>query len=73
MTSEPAKIRFQPSGERYIVMLGDDRAGFVRKKPNGKWNAADTSMSKIRDFPTRRAAGVWLRSEAESAIRRGEL
>jgi hypothetical protein len=70
---EQPKIRYKSDGERYIVMLGDNRAGFVRKRDDGRWNAADTFMRKHRDFPTRTKAAAWLQKETEKAIAAGEL
>jgi hypothetical protein len=67
-----SKLSYRRDGERYIVMLGDDRAGFVRRQDDGKWNAADTFMAKQRNFPTRSKAGAWLAKELESAIARGD-
>lgn len=71
---ENARITFVVDAlDRYIVMLGDDRAGFVRRNEYGLWNAADTFMKKSRNFKTRREAGEWLRRETERAIAKGEL
>ena len=82
---EKPKIRFERDGERYIVMLGDDRIGFVRSyfppsrirrgraSVSAQWNATDTFMRKSQNFPTRRAAGDWLQKETERAIRAGEI
>ena len=61
------------SREVCIVMFGDDRAGFVRKRDDGRWNPADTFMRKSRNFDTRSKAGAWLQKEIEHAIAAGEL
>jgi hypothetical protein len=73
--------KFVRDGERYIVMCGDDRAGFVRKwhsmlaegrSVRVSWNAVDTFMVKSRWFPTREKAGAWLAKELAAAIERGD-
>jgi hypothetical protein len=74
--------KFLRDGERYIVMCGDDRAGFVRKGHSTlaegqpvrvSWNAVDTFMVKSRWFPTREKAGAWLAKELAAAIKRGDI
>jgi hypothetical protein len=83
--SAPLKLpppKFLRDGERYIVMCGDDRAGFVRKgeqplhagrAPHIAWNAVDTTMAKSRWFRTRSQAAAWCRRELAAAIERGEI
>jgi len=61
-------VRYLSDNDRYIVMCGDDRAGFVRKTVAGEWSAVDTTMEKSKTFRTRRGAGEWLRRELEKAI-----
>jgi hypothetical protein len=68
--AEP-KIKFKRDGERYIVFLGDDRIGFVRKTASYAWNAADTFMEKSVNRVTRIAAAAWLRREFQRAVREG--
>lgn len=70
---EKPKLRYQNDGVRYIVMLGDDRAGFVAYRAGEGWHASDTFMRKSRLFKTRKAAGEWLKKETERAIKAGEL
>jgi len=50
------RVIFRRDGERYIVFLGDDRIGFVRRADNGTWNHVDTTMAhsgyaKTREEP----------------------
>jgi hypothetical protein len=77
MTMPTTKLpppKFVRDGERYIVMCGDDRAGFVRQGVvRGSWNAVDTFMAKSRWFPTREKAGAWLAKELAAAIKRGDI
>ena len=63
-------MRFKQDGERYIVFLGDDRIGFVKR--DGKlWNAVDTFMEKSADRPSRDKAAIWLRRVFERAAKEG--
>ena len=39
------KVIFRRDTDRYIVFLGDDRIGFVRRADNGTWNHVDTTMA----------------------------
>jgi hypothetical protein len=51
------KVIFRRDGERYIVFLGDDRIGFVRRADNGTWNHVDTTMAHSGYAKTRERAG----------------
>lgn len=70
---EKPQLHYRRDGERYIVMLGNDRAGFCRQQDDGRWSAADTFMAKTHTFKTRRQAGAWLQKETERAIAAGDL
>ena len=39
------RVIFRRDVDRYIVFLGDDRIGFVRRADNGIWNHIDTTMA----------------------------
>src|SRR5215831_659744 len=39
------RVIFRRDGERYIVFLGGDRTGFVRRADNGTWNHVDMTMA----------------------------
>lgn len=65
--------KFVRDGERYIVMCGDGRAGFVRRVSSLCWNAVDTTREKSRDFSTRQIAARWLAKELAAALDRGEF
>jgi hypothetical protein len=55
-------------GDRYIVFLGDDRIGFVRRADNGTWNNVDTTMAHSGYAKTRERAGqLFLRARALGA------
>jgi hypothetical protein len=43
--SDDKRVIFRRDGDRYIVFLGDDRIGFVRRADNGTWNHVDTTMA----------------------------
>ena len=43
--SRDKRVIFRRDGDRYIVFLGDDRIGFVRRADNGTWNHVDTTMA----------------------------
>jgi hypothetical protein len=70
---EQPRLRYVRDGHRYIVMLGDDRAGFVAQTGDKMWNAVTTFMSKQRNFSTRAKAGAWLQSDLQAAIARGDV
>ena len=38
------KVIFRRDKDRYIVFLGDDRIGFVRRADNGTWNHVEANM-----------------------------
>ena len=38
------RVIFRRHGDRYIVFLGDDRIGFVRRADNGTWNHVEANM-----------------------------
>jgi hypothetical protein len=73
ITTKLPPPKFQRDGERYIVMCGDDRVGFVRRVSSLCWNAIDTTMEKSRDFSTRQIAARWLAKELAAALDRGEF
>jgi hypothetical protein len=57
-------ITYRRDDDRYIVYLGDERIGFVRREiapdgyaPDGRWKAGDTWMAWSRWFKSRDAAG----------------
>jgi hypothetical protein len=55
------RVIFRRDGDRYIVFLGDDRIGFVRRADNGTWNHVDTTMAHSGYAKTRERAGQLLR------------
>ncbi len=65
----------QRDGNRYIVLLGRDRIGFVGRYNTRtmtgqrvvRWHAVDTTMSESRGFTTRAEAVDWLSSLAATA------
>ena len=65
--------KFRRDEDRYIVMCGDDRAGFVRQMDDKRWHATDTFMRKSRNFDTRAKAADWLARELRAAIDHGEI
>ena len=38
------RVIFRRDGDRYIVFLGDDRIGFVRRADNRTWNHVEANM-----------------------------
>jgi hypothetical protein len=54
---EPLSYRRDADRGGYIVYLGDDRLGFVKRGVDGRWNAADTWMAWSRWFKARDDAG----------------
>jgi hypothetical protein len=67
------KVVFRRDGERYIVFLGDDRIGFVRRAYNGTWNHVDTTMALSGYAKTRERAGQLLYRRYERMVRDGEI
>src|SRR3984893_1374408 len=67
------KVIFRRDGERYIVFLGDERIGFVRRADNGTWNHVDTTMAHSGYAKTRERAGQLLRRRYERMVREGEI
>jgi hypothetical protein len=67
------KVIFRRDGERYVVFLGDDRIGFVRRADNGSWNHVDTTMAHSGYAKTRERAGQLLYRRYERMVRDGEI
>jgi len=67
------KVIFRRDGERYVVFLGDDRIGFVRRADNGTWNHVDTTMAHSGYAKTRERAGQLLRRRYERMVREGSI
>ena len=69
-----ASLSYRRDDDRYLVYLGDDRIGFVRFAPDkGRWKAVDATMSYIRWFDTRDAAGKALHRRFTKMTREGRL
>src|SRR5262249_30398120 len=66
------RVIFRRDGERYIVFLGDDRIGFVRRADNGTWNHVDTTMAHSGYAKTRERAGQLLCRRYQRMVRDGE-
>jgi len=67
------RVIFRRDDERYIVFLGDDRIGFVRRADNGTWNHVDTTMAHSGYAKTRERAGQLLRRRHERIVREGVI
>jgi len=67
------RVIFRRDDERYIVFLGDDRIGFVRRADNGTWNHVDTTMAHSGYAKTRERAGQLLCRRYERMVRDGEI
>jgi hypothetical protein len=67
------KVIFRRDGERYIVFLGDERIGFVRRADNGMWNHVDTTMAHSGYAKTRERAGQLLCRRYERLVREGVI
>ena len=67
------KVIFRRDRDRYIVFLGDDRIGFVRRADNGTWNHVDTTMAHSGYAKTRERAGQLLRRRYERMVREGSI
>jgi len=67
------RVIFRRDGERYVVFLGDDRIGFVRRADNGTWNHVDTTMAHSGYAKTRERAGQLLRRRYERMVREGVI
>ena len=64
---------FRRDRDRYIVFLGDDRIGFVRRGDNGTWNHVDTTMAHSGYAKARERAGQLLRRRYERMVRDGVI
>ena len=72
--TDQASLSYRRDDDRYLVYLGDERIGFVRYAPDKRrWNAVDTTMSYIRWFDTRDAAGKALHRRFTKMTREGQL
>ena len=71
--SDDKRVMFRRDGDRYIVFLGDDRIGFVRRADNGTWNHVDTTMAHSGYAKTRERAGQLLLRRYERMVRKGEI
>ena len=71
--SDDKRVIFRRDGDRYIVFLGDDRIGFVRRADNGTWNHVDTTMAHSGYAKTRESAGQLLRRRYERMVREGVI
>jgi hypothetical protein len=67
------RVIFRRDRDRYIVFLGDDRIGFVRRADNGTWNHVDTTMAHSGYAKTRERAGQLLRRRYERMVRDGVI
>src|SRR6266436_1433743 len=67
------RVIFRRDDERYIVFLGDDRIGFVRRADNGTWNHVDTTMAHSGYAKTRERAGQLLCRRYERMVHDGEI
>jgi hypothetical protein len=67
------KVIFRRDRDRYIVFLGDDRIGFVRRADNGTWNHVDTTMAHSGYAKTRERAGQLFCRRYERMVRDGEI
>ena len=67
------RVIFRRDGERYIVFLGDDRIGFVRRADNGTCNHVDTTMAHSGYAKTRERAGQLFRRRFERMVREGAI
>src|SRR6202040_219927 len=71
--SDDKRVIFRRDGDRYIVFLGDDRIGFVRRADNGPWKHIATTMGHSGNAKTREKAGQLLRRRYERMVRDGEI
>ena len=67
------RVIFRHDRDRYIVFLGDDRIGFIRRADNGTWNHVDTTMAHSGYAKTRERAGQLLRRRYERMVRDGVI
>src|SRR5438874_12013509 len=70
--SDDKRVIFRRDVDRYIVFLGDDRIGFVRRADNVIWNHVDTTMVHSGYAKTRERAGQLLRRYARM-VREGVI
>jgi hypothetical protein len=71
--SDDKRVIFRRDGDRYIVFLGNDRIGFVRRADNGTWNHVDTTMAHSGYAKTRERSGQLLRRRYERMVREGVI
>src|ERR1700757_2817975 len=71
--SDDKRVIFRRDGDRYIVFLGNDRIGFVRRADNGTWNHVDTTMAHSGYAKTRKRSGQLLRRRYERMVREGVI
>src|ERR1700719_4253833 len=71
--SDDKRVIFRRDGDRYIVFLGDDRIGFVRRADNGTWSHVDTTMAHSGYAKTRQRSGQLLRRRYERMVREGVI
>jgi hypothetical protein len=67
------RVIFRRDRDRYIVFLGDDRIGFVRRADNGTWNHVDTTMAHCGCAKTRERAGQLLLRRYKRMVREGVI
>jgi hypothetical protein len=67
------RVIFRRDRDRYVVFLGDDRIGFVRRADNGTWNHVDTTMAHSGYAKTRERAGQLLSRRYERMVREGVI
>ena len=71
--ADDKKVIFRRDGDRYIVFVGYDRIGFVRRADNGTWNHVDTTMAHSGYAKTRERSGQLLRRRYERMVREGSI
>jgi hypothetical protein len=72
-SNDDKRVVFRRDGERYIVFLGNERLGFVRRADNGTWNFVDSTMAHSGYTKTRQRAGQLLRRRFEKMVRQDEI
>jgi hypothetical protein len=71
--SDDKRVIFCRDVDRYIIFLGDDRIGFVRRADNVIWNHVDTTMAHSGYAKTRERAGQLLRRRYARMVREGVI
>src|ERR1700730_18443955 len=66
-------VIFRRDRDRYIVFLGDDRIGFVRRADNGTLNHVQTTMAYSGYAKTAERARQLLRRRYERMVREGVI